>query len=152
MNDIHMPPKKTHQHWMQACLAIAETALPKDVPVGALLLDGAGNLVAEACNRREVDSDPTAHAEMLVLKAAGKALGNWRLNDCTLYVSLEPCPMCASAIAQARISTVVFGAYDPVMGACGSKLGLLPDSAKCEVIGGILEEPCGELLRSFFRT
>ena len=135
---------------MSACLAMAMTALPEDIPVGAVVVDAHGQVIATANNRRERDHDPTAHAEVLALREAGKRLGDWRLTACTLYVTLEPCPMCASAIAQARLQRVVFGAYDPVMGACGSVLSLLGGSGT-EVIGGILEAECGQLLKDFFR-
>jgi len=139
-----------HNHWMNAAIEAAKLALPIDVPVGALLLAN-GELVATAYNRRELDCNPVAHAEMLVLQEAALQLNRWRLTDSILYVTLEPCPMCASAIMQARVGQVVFGAYDPVMGACGSRYGLLLDSPDLPVRGGILEEPCGALLRDFFR-
>ncbi|HEY9685882.1 MAG TPA: nucleoside deaminase [Coleofasciculaceae cyanobacterium] len=139
-----------HQAWMQQALSVAEQALPRDVPVGALLIKD-GQVIAKACNRREVDRNPVAHAEMLVLQEAAAKLGDWRLTGTTLYVTLEPCPMCAAAIQQARVSKVVFGAYDPLAGACGSKHALLVDSPEVPVLGGILEEECSELLRSFFK-
>lgn len=138
-----------HTPWMQQALQAARQALPQDVPVGAVLVYQE-QLIAQACNRREIDQNPIAHAELLVLQQAASRLENWRLNDTILYVTLEPCPMCASAIQQARVGTVVFGAADPVMGACGSRHGLLLDSPDLPVISGVLEAPCSELLRSFF--
>lgn len=139
-----------HEHWMSAAIDAAKLALPMDVPVGALLIAD-GELIATGYNRRELDCNPIAHAEMLVLQQASVKLNRWRLTDTILYVTLEPCPMCAAAIMQARIGQVVFGAYDPVMGACGSQYGLLMDSPELPVRGGVLEEPCGNLLRDFFR-
>ncbi len=139
------------QDWMSSCLEIAENALPEDVPVGALVLFE-GKIIAQACNRREIDQNPVGHAEVLALQQAAQTLGSWRLKNTTLVVTLEPCPMCASAIAQARVGTVVFGAYDPIMGACGSKYQLLgPSEFKGEVMGGVLEASCAKLLRDFFR-
>ncbi len=143
--------KKTaeYQDLMLHCLEIAENALPEDVPVGALILKN-GEIISQAHNRREIDNNPVGHAEILALQEAAKKLGSWRLNDCTLIVSLEPCPMCASAIAQSRIPSIVFGAYDPVEGSCGSQYNLFK-TQKTEIIGGILEEPCAKVLRDFFR-
>lgn len=135
---------------MNAAIDAAKLALPIDVPVGALLIAN-GELIATGYNRRELDCNPIAHAEMLVLQQAATQLNRWRLTDTILYVTLEPCPMCAAAIIQARVGQVVFGAYDPVMGACGSQYGLLMDSLELPVRGGVLEEPCGNLLRDFFR-
>jgi tRNA(adenine34) deaminase len=135
---------------MAEALQQAHRALPADVPVGAVILAPDGTRLAAACNRRERDHDPTAHAEMRALTEAGKKLGNWRLSETTLVVTLEPCPMCASAIRQARVKRVVFGAYDPVMGACGSALNLMADAPDLEVIGGIQEEACRQLLLDFF--
>lgn len=136
---------------MREALAAAGEALPLDVPVGAVLVYD-GQIIARACNRREIDRNPVAHAEMLVLQEAAAKLENWRLSGAILYVTLEPCPMCASAILQARISRVVFGAYDPVMGACGSRTALLTDGPECAVTGGVLEASCGEMLRDFFKA
>lgn len=132
-------------------MAEASRALPEDVPVGAVLVKE-GKIVAQACNRRERDSNPIAHAEMLVLEAAGKALGNWRLNDTLLLVTLEPCPMCISAILQARVSQLVFGAYDPVMGACGSRYHLTQEASWLQTLGGIQEGPCQSMLKNFFKA
>ncbi len=141
---------ESHEHWIREALTVASQALPLDVPVGAVLVKD-GQILAAACNRREMDNNPVGHAEMLVLQQAAKKLGNWRLSGTTLYVTLEPCPMCASAITQARVSRVVFGAYDPIAGACGSRHGLLLDTPDLSVLGGVLEEPCSQILREFFK-
>jgi tRNA(adenine34) deaminase len=140
---------KTHEDWIHVALEAATQALPHDVPVGALLVSE-GRLIAQGFNRREVDNNPVAHAEILVLQAAASYLKRWRLNNTVLYVTLEPCPMCASAIQQARVGQVVFGAFDPIMGACGSQYGLLLDSPELPVRGGVLEDACGSMLRHFF--
>jgi tRNA(adenine34) deaminase len=139
---------------MRAALAEAAAALgTADVPVGAVVLDAAGTVVARGRNRREADADPTAHAEILALRAAARAAGEWRLDDHTLVVTLEPCTMCAGAITAARIGRLVYGAADPRAGAVGSlwdvvrdqRLGPVP-----EVIGGVLAAECQDLLRTFF--
>jgi tRNA(adenine34) deaminase len=124
-----------------------------DVPVGAVVLDGAGQVVGRGHNTREADADPTAHAEILALRAAGRALGGWRLAGCTLVVTLEPCTMCAGAAVLARVSRLVFGAWDPKAGAAGSLRDVVRDSRlnhQIEVVGGVREHECGELLRRFF--
>jgi tRNA(adenine34) deaminase len=136
-------------HWMAQAMEAAHAALPEDVPVGALLIKD-GKIIARQCNRRERDQNPIAHAELLALAEAGAALGNWRLNGTMLVVTLEPCPMCASAILQSRVSTLVFGAYDPLMGACGSRYNLFSEAKDLEVIGGIREDENQERLKSFF--
>jgi tRNA(adenine34) deaminase len=126
-----------------------ETRRAEDVPVGAVILDEAGTVVARARNRREVDRDPTAHAEILAIRQAAAAVGSWRLTGLTLVVTLEPCTMCAGAVTVARLARVVYGAEDPKAGAVGS----LWDSRlnhRPEVIGGILAAECGDLLRDFF--
>lgn len=123
-----------------------------EVPVGATVAVG-DVLIASAHNRREELKDPTAHAEILALREASCELGDWRLEGCVLYVTLEPCLMCAGAILQTRIKRVVYGAHDPKGGACGSVYDLLSDgrvSPRREVVGGVLEEESGELLRGFF--
>ncbi|MBV8887013.1 MAG: nucleoside deaminase [Chroococcidiopsidaceae cyanobacterium CP_BM_RX_35] len=124
-----------------------------EVPVGAVIIDRNGNLIATGENRRERDKDPTAHAEILALRSAGQALQNWHLNQCILYVTLEPCPMCAGAIVQARIGLLVYGAHDPKTGAIRTVLNI-PDSAcsyhHLSVLGGILESSCREQLQAWF--
>jgi tRNA(adenine34) deaminase len=128
---------------------MAITAMPTDVPVGAVLFEGE-TPIAAACNRRERDNNPIAHAEMLVLQEAGRIRGDWRLNNTILFVTLEPCPMCAAALLQARVSTIVFGAYDPLIGACGSRSHRFPDSANVQIIGGVEEAQCQKLLKDYF--
>ena len=144
----------TDEHYMQMALAEAQIAFEEnEVPVGALIVSGR-EVVAAAHNQRERLQDPTAHAEMIALTQAAAALGSWRLEGCTLYVTLEPCPMCAGAIVQARIPVVVYGATDPKAGAVTSLFRLLDDprlNHRCEVRAGVLAEPSAELLRAFFR-
>jgi tRNA(adenine34) deaminase len=140
---------------MQAALAeAAATGSPRrEVPVGAVILDPAGALLARAHNQRESDADPTAHAEIVAIRAAGRAVGSWHLDGCTLVVTLEPCTMCAGAVVAARIGRVVYGAADPKAGAAGSLWDVLRDrrlNHRVEVVGGILAEECGALLREFF--
>lgn len=123
-----------------------------DVPIGAVVMRGP-DLIAVAGNRRELDRDPTAHAELLAIRQASQALGGWRLPETTLYVTLEPCAMCAGAIVLARIPRVVFGAWDPKAGAAGSVMDVLAETAlnhRPEVLGGVREPECGDLLRAFF--
>src|SRR4051812_9642796 len=123
-----------------------------DVPIGALVARD-GKVLAAASNERELRADPTAHAELLAIRAAAEALGGWRLPGTTLYVTLEPCAMCAGAIVLARIPTVVYGAADPKAGAAGSVLDVLAEPAlnhRPEVTGGVLEAECAALLREFF--
>jgi tRNA(adenine34) deaminase len=124
-----------------------------DVPVGAVILDPAGSVTAVARNRRVADGDPTAHAEIVAMRQAARALGRWRLDSCTLVVTLEPCTMCAGAVIAARIERLVYGAPDPGAGAAGSLWDVLRDrrlTHRTEVIGGVLEDECAELLREFF--
>ena len=124
-----------------------------DIPVGALILDEDMNIISIGHNQRELLKDSTAHAEILTLKSASKSLGSWRLDKCTLVVTLEPCAMCAGAILQSRIERVVFGAWDPKAGACGSRWDLLRDGRslhKVEVISGVMKSECSQLLEDFF--
>ncbi len=130
------------------------TAWLGDVPIGAVIARG-GQIVAEAGNRRIVDRDPTAHAEMLAIRAAAQRLGDWRLTDCTLAVTLEPCCMCAGAIVLARISRLVYGAADPKGGAVDTLYRLCTDDRlnhRVEVAAGLHAETCGALLTDFFRA
>ena len=125
----------------------------RDVPVGAVILNAYGDLISTGNNQRELLNDPTAHAEIVVIRNAAKALGNWRLDGCIIVVTLEPCAMCAGAIAQSRISKVFFGAWDEKAGASGSVWDLLRDPRalhKVEVTSGVLEEECGVMLKEFF--
>lgn len=130
-----------------------EAGAAGDVPVGAVVLGPDGLVLGEGANRREADSDPTAHAEILALRAAAAHRGEWRLADCTLVVTLEPCTMCAGAVVLARVRRVVLGAWDPKAGAAGSVRDVLRDSRLnhlVEVVGGVREQECGALLRDFF--
>jgi len=130
-----------------------EAGRAQDVPVGAVILDEAGTVIARGRNRREIDRDPTAHAEMVAIRQAAAALGNWRLTGLTLVVTLEPCTMCAGAVTVARLARVVYGAEDPKGGAVGSLWDVLRDTRlnhRPEVIGGVLAAECGDLLRDFF--
>ena len=125
-----------------------------DVPIGAVILDSSGNVLASAANNREVTNDPSGHAEIVAIRLASEKLRDWRLTNCTLVVTLEPCAMCAGAIQAARIPKVIFGAYDPAVGAAGSRYDLLRDEKlgqQVEVIGGVLEQECAELIERFFQ-
>ena len=142
-------------------MALAEAAapgpgdVPADIPVGAVILDEAGTVLARARNRREADRDPVAHAEIVAIRQAALALGQWRLTGLTLVVTLEPCTMCAGAVTAARLDRLVYGAEDPKAGAAGSLWDVLRDTRlnhRPEVIGGVLAEECGTLLRDFFES
>ncbi|MCY3545638.1 MAG: tRNA adenosine(34) deaminase TadA [Gemmatimonadetes bacterium] len=129
-------------------------ALRGEVPVGAVIVRG-GEVIAEAHNRTVEDSDPTAHAEALAIRRAARLLGDWRLEDCTLYTTLEPCALCAGAVVLARIPRLVFGAADPKAGMAGSLENLVQDprlNHRVELLGGVLAEESGDLLRAFFRA
>jgi tRNA(adenine34) deaminase len=139
---------------MREALAVAAGALDTgDVPVGALVVSPAGSVLAAAPNARERDGDPTAHAEVLALRAAASAVGSWRLDGCTLVVTLEPCTMCAGALVLARVARLVYGAPDPKAGAVGSLWDVVRDrrlNSRPEVVGGVLAAESSALLRSFF--
>ncbi|HWB66203.1 MAG TPA: tRNA adenosine(34) deaminase TadA [Mycobacteriales bacterium] len=139
---------------MRAALDEARSAAAAgDVPVGAVVIDADGRTIGAGGNRREVDRDPTAHAEVLAIRAAAQSVGSWRLSGCTLVVTLEPCTMCAGAAVLARLDRVVYGAFDPKAGAAGSMWDALRDrrlNHRVEVITGVLAEECGELLRGWF--
>lgn len=144
-----------HQRWMRRALELAEAAgAAGDVPVGAVVVGPGDRAIAEVGNRREQDQDPTAHAEVLALREAARQLGNWHLNDCTLYVTLEPCPMCAGAIVLSRLGLLVYGTHDPKSGAVRSVLNL-PDGPasnhRLRVVTGILAEPCRQQLQQWFQ-
>ena len=137
----------------QAILLAKEAAIRGDVPVGALVVDDAGTIIGIGANLREQDNDPTAHAEIVAIRNAANKFGNYRLDDLTMVVTLEPCGMCAGAIAQSRIKRLVFGSFDEKYGAVGSVWDLLRDPRaiyKPEVLSGVLEKECGELLTEFF--
>jgi tRNA(adenine34) deaminase len=137
-----------------AALEAAHAArLAGDVPVGAVVLDGNRRVIATAANEREANHDPTAHAEVVVLRRAGAALGSWQLTGCTLAVTLEPCTMCAGALVLARIARLVFGAWDPKAGAVGSLFDVVRDrrlNHRPEVVGGVRADECAALLDEFF--
>lgn len=149
-----LPGGTPHDRWMRLALDQARAAAAADeVPVGAVVVTG-GRVIAAAHNQREQLLDPTAHAEMIAVTQAAAALGSWRLEGCTLYVTLEPCPMCAGAILQARVPRVVWGAPDPKAGAVESLYGLFDDprlNHRVEHVGRVLSDECGQLLSSFFR-
>jgi tRNA(adenine34) deaminase len=142
-----------HARWIDEAIAEAQRAAAHDdVPIGAVVVR-AGEVIARGHNRREVDGDPTAHAELLALREAARAVGSWRLDGCTLYVTLEPCTMCAGALVLARIDRLVFGADDPKAGAVGALYDIPRDprlNHRVEVVRGVEADRCGELLRSFF--
>ncbi len=125
-----------------------------ETPVGAIVVDKEGNIIGEGYNRRESDNSPTAHAEILAIESAARHLGSWRLTECTLYVTLEPCPMCAGAIINSRLKRLVYGAFDEKGGACASVVNLfeLSFNHKPLVRSRVLEKECGELLTSFFEN
>lgn len=131
----------------------AEAGAEGDVPVGAVVVDATGAVIGEGRNTRERDGDPTGHAEVVALRAAAEAKGEWRLDGCTLVVTLEPCPMCAGAGVLARIPRIVLGAWDPKMGACGSVWDVVRDrrsTHRVEVVGGVREDEATSLLVRFF--
>ena len=139
----------------EALAEAAAAAATGDVPVGAVVVGASGEVVGRGRNAREATGDPTAHAEVLALRAAAAALGRWRLDGCTLVVTLEPCTMCAGAAVLARVPRLVFGAWDPKAGAAGSVRDVVRDGRlnhRVEVVGGVREEECGALLRSFFSS
>lgn len=149
MNDIDA-------RWIEHVLTLADEAgAAGDVPVGAILVDESGEAIGRGINTREVNADPVGHAEVNALREAGRARGSWNLSGCTLYVSLEPCTMCAGAIVNARISRVVFAAWDPKAGAAGSVRDVLRDARlnhTVEVVGGIAEEQANRQLVEWFEA
>lgn len=144
-----------HITYMQAAIEEAKKAQNLgEVPIGAVIVKD-GEIIARGYNLRETSQLSNAHAEMIAIAKANEMVGSWRLEDCTPYVTLEPCPMCAGAIVQSRIPTVVFGAHDPKGGCCGTIYNLLDESKfnhRCELVSGVLEEECGQLLSDFFRN
>ncbi|MEM7316071.1 MAG: tRNA adenosine(34) deaminase TadA [Planctomycetota bacterium] len=138
---------------LRALAQAAQAESQGEVPVGAIIVQGE-QIIAAAHNQREQLKDPTAHAEMIAITQAAESLGSWRLTGCTLYVTLEPCPMCAGGILQSRIPRVVYGASDPKAGAVNSLYQLLGDrrlNHRCEVVSGLLAEECGQMLTHFFQ-
>ena len=146
--------RRRYDDLMRDAIEVARQAgTSDDVPIGALVLDAEGRVLSTGHNRREADADPTAHAELVAIRDAAHTLGSWRLEGCTLVVTLEPCTMCAGAIVLSRLERVVFGAYDPKAGAVGSLWDVVRDrrlNHRLEVVGGVLEDETGELLRDFF--
>ena len=146
---------QSDQYFMGEALRQAQRAYMKqEVPVGAVIVHE-GRVIARAHNQREGLHDPTAHAEMIAITQAAESLGSWRLEGCSLYVTLEPCPMCAGAIIQARIPLVVYGATDPKAGAVRTLYRLLEDTRlnhTCQVVSDVLAEPCGGILTQFFQS
>ncbi|MFI7495814.1 tRNA adenosine(34) deaminase TadA [Kocuria sp. M4R2S49] len=153
-----LPPRTRSEaraeEWMRLALAEARAALgTADVPIGAVVVGPDGTVVGRGRNRREADGDPTAHAEILALRDAARTLGSWRLDGCTLVVTLEPCAMCAGGIVLARVPRVVLGAWDDKAGAAGSVFDVLRERRLnhwVEVTGGVLQEECSRLLLDFF--
>ena len=150
-------PSDTDEAMMRRALRLAEQAAEQgEVPVGAVVYETeTGTVLAEAANRRETDRDPSAHAEFIAIRAACAAIGDWRLNHCSLAVTLEPCPMCAGLIVNARVGRVVYGADDPKAGACRSLYELTTDTRlnhRVELVPGVLADEASDLLRAFFRA
>lgn len=154
LDDIHVEFMELDQKFMRQALDLAIQGMEADeVPVGAVIAQGA-RVIGVGWNQRESLNDPTAHAEMIAITQAAAAISNWRLERCTLYVTLEPCPMCAGAILQSRIPRIVYGATDPKAGAVDSLYRMLDDprlNHRSEVTGGVMAEDCGALLTHFFR-
>ncbi|TCZ71077.1 tRNA adenosine(34) deaminase TadA [Paenibacillus albiflavus] len=147
-------PVENHIMWMKEAIAEARKAEELgEVPIGAVIVKN-GEIIGRGHNLRETTMDPTAHAEMVAIKQASEYLNAWRLLDCTLYVTLEPCPMCAGAIVQSRVPLVVFGTTDPKAGCAGTLMNLLQEDRfnhRVEVISDVLQEECGSMLTQFFR-
>ena len=157
MNQVDgvFPSRKNHSAWMNEALRLAGKAYREgEIPVGAVIVQK-NKIIGRGYNQRERLKDPTAHAEILAITAAAGTLENWRLTDCTLYVTKEPCPMCAGAIINSRMRLLVFGAYDEEKGCCGSLYQLCGDrrlDSKTAVKGGVEEEKCTAILQEFFQT
>lgn len=143
-----------HQDWMRLALLQAQTAFERgEVPIGAIVVHN-GRVIAAAHNEKEQRNDPTAHAEVLAIQRAAKVFGSWRLTDAILYVTLEPCPMCAGAIVQSRLKQIVYGSADLKGGATGSVMNVLDYTLwnhRVDIVAGVLEEECSEILKLFFR-
>jgi tRNA(adenine34) deaminase len=148
-------PSPEDERWMALALKEAARAYEEgEVPVGAVIVAPDGRLLGKAHNQREALKDPTAHAEMIAITQAAHALDSWRLADAILYVTLEPCPMCAGALVNARLGRLVFGAWDPKAGACGTLYDIARDrrlNHRVPTTGGVLARECGEILKAFFR-
>lgn len=144
---------REHESYMERALELArEAAADGEIPIGAVVVDPTGVIIGEGRNRRERDHDPTAHAEIIALREAGRQRAEWRLSDCTMYVTLEPCPMCAGACAMSRLGRLVIGAWNEEYGAVGSRWDLVRDPRvghRVEVISGVSSDECGSLVRNF---
>ena len=142
-----------HDRWMRSALQLARQAFDVgEVPIGAVIVHN-DRIIGEGHNQREMLNDPTAHAEMIAITQAAESLGSWRLLDCTMYVTLEPCPMCAGAIVMARIPTVIYGTADPKGGACHTLFQITDDprlNHRATVLGGVLQPECQAILQEFF--
>jgi tRNA(adenine34) deaminase len=139
----------------EALVLAAAAAQLGEAPIGCVVLDATGEIIGRGHNRRQVDADPTAHAEILAVREAARTRGDWRLSDCTLVVTLEPCPMCAGALVNARIARLVYGAADPKAGAVRTLFQLCDDprlNHRIDIIAGVLAEKCGDCLRQFFQA
>lgn len=151
---VNNDANKEHEIWMlEAIIEAREAEAITEVPIGAVIVYE-GRIIGRGHNLRETSLDPTAHAEMIAIREASQRLGAWRLSGCTLYVTLEPCPMCAGAIVQSRIDRVVFGTADPKAGCAGTLMNLLQEDRfnhRTEIVEGVLQEECAQLLTSFFR-
>jgi len=153
-NPVIIGGKLVHECYMEQALMEAQKAIAiMEVPIGAVIVKN-HEIIARGFNLRETSKDPTAHAEMIAIRQASQILGNWRLSDCDLYVTIEPCPMCAGAILLSRIRTLVIGSMDAKGGAAGSLLNIPEDDRfnhKTEIVTGILEEQCSQIMKEFFR-
>ncbi|MBP3653815.1 MAG: tRNA adenosine(34) deaminase TadA [Oscillospiraceae bacterium] len=149
-----MPKIPDREYYMAQALVLAEEAAAAgEVPVGCVITDREGNIIASGRNRREEDTDACAHAELLAIRQACKHMNDWRLEGCTLYVTLEPCPMCAGAIINSRIPTIVYGAKDELTGSCGSVLNLFEERYphKPAIYGNVKKDECAKVLTDFFK-
>lgn len=156
MEETYEPLMIDHAHYMRIALDLAQqAAVTGDIPIGAVVVNSEGEVISQGFNSREAQSDPTAHAEINVLREAGMRLNSWRLTDCTVYVTVEPCPMCAGAITMSRVARLVFGAWNDEYGAAGSRWDLVRDQRlnhQVEVIPGVLADESGSLVRNFLRN
>jgi tRNA(adenine34) deaminase len=156
MSKYYITELKRHQYWMNQALIMGQKGGNKgEIPVGVVIVDDNNNLMASAHNCKEIDQDCTAHAEIIAIRQACKNLGSWRLNHCTLYVTLEPCMMCAGAIINSRLKTLVYGVDDFKTGAIRTVMNLQDSFASnhhLQVFAGILESPCRELLQTWFKN
>jgi len=146
---------RINEKYMRQALSLAQEAgADGEAPVGCVVVDATGNVIGRGRNRREKETSATAHAELEAIAEACKTIGDWRLADCSLYVTLEPCPMCAGAVIMSRIDKLCYGARDELTGSCGSVINLFmePYGQNTQIIGGILAEECAELLSAFFKT